>query len=91
LIGVVSFVITADPPTEKVRERFFRCWLETEEMREGTRMTDAGKLNVNEYTIDNKSWSWGRRGERSAGSGSPGVRIDPTTDPMRIVFFRRRS
>jgi hypothetical protein len=100
LLTFVALIVAADPPGKphekdktaaNVRERFFRCWLETEEVREGTRFIDAGKLNVNEYTIDNKSWSWGRRGKMSAGSGSPGVRIDPTTDPMRVEFFDEGS
>jgi hypothetical protein len=91
LTAAALVAVAADPPAkkedpaEKVRKQFYRCWLEVEEVTAGVRTTDAGKLNGNEYAPD-KRWSWGRRGELAAGPGSPGVRIDPTSDPMRAEF-----
>lgn len=76
----------AEKPTAKrVRERFYRCWLELERVEAGKRTTDPHRLNGVQYT-ETRYWSWGRRGELAKGPGEPGVTIDPTTDPMRVEF-----
>lgn len=94
-VGVFSVAATlllaADPPAkkddpfEKVRKQFYRCWLETEQVEAGVRVTDPERLNGSEFD-PSYSASWGRRGELSQGIQKPGPRIDPTADPMRVDF-----
>jgi hypothetical protein len=97
VFGVTSALAQPDPPAEPaaprekpkpedVRERFYRCWLELERVEAGKRITDPEHLCGEEYTEDGY-WGWGRRGELAAGPGERGVRIDPTTDPMRVEFL----
>ncbi len=88
-ISIIAVLSAADPPkddpTAKVRKQFYRCWLETEEVKDGVRVTDPEKLGASEFTLEYNA-GWGRRGELSQGIQKPGPRIDPTADPMRLDF-----
>ncbi len=72
------------PRPEDVSRRFYRCWLEVEEVRDGQRTTDPERL-AGVCFPEGKDWfSWGRRGEAAAGHGGRPVRLDPTADPIRV-------
>jgi hypothetical protein len=73
----------AKPPAEEVRKAFYRCWLEVEAVEAGTRTTDLAELCGHEFAPD-VWYAWGRKGELAPGPGAPGVRIDPTANPMRL-------
>ena len=86
-IGVANSV--EPPPKEKLapdalKKKFFRCWLEMERVDAGVTIKEPIKLYGLQFATD-AYWVWNRRGgELSAGGGPPGVRFDPTTEPMRV-------
>ncbi len=84
-IGVAN---SAAPPKEKLapdalKKKFFRCWLEMERVDAGETIKDPFELVGLQFAADGY-WLWNRRGELAAGGGLPGVRFDPTTEPMRV-------
>src|SRR5262245_3132601 len=76
----------ANPSAEDVRKAFYRSWLEVEAVEAGRRTTDPAELCGHEFAPD-VWYAWGRKGELAPGPGSPGVRIDPTTNPMRLELL----
>ncbi len=80
---------SAEPPKEKLapdalKKKFYRCWLEMERVDAGVTIKEPIKLYGLQFATD-AYWVWNRRGgELSAGGGPPGVRFDPTTEPMRV-------
>lgn len=95
VILVAGIATSAESPKEKLapadkqkqadalKKKFYRCWLETERVDAGVTVKDPFELIGLQFATD-AYWVWGRRGELSAGSELPGVRFDPTTDPMRV-------
>jgi hypothetical protein len=86
-VGVAS---PADPPArkltpEEVRKKFYGYWLEVEQVGQKRSNKDPDTLSGFQFAPDGW-WQWGRRGELSAGLVAPVVRLDPTTDPMRVTF-----
>ena len=80
----------ADPPAKKVtpgeaRKKFFGCWVEVEQVGGGKSYKDPDGLSGFQFAPGGW-WQWGRRGELAAGLVAPVVRLDPTTDPMRVTF-----
>ena len=81
--------LAADPPADRkltpvqVRERVHGVWIEEERTTGGKRT--AGPAGLVGYLFGPDKWcSWDRRGELSAAWADRGVRVDPTTDPMRF-------
>jgi hypothetical protein len=74
------------PSAQDVRKAFYRCWLEVEAVEAGTRTTDLADLCGHEFAPE-VWYVWGRKGELAPGPGSPGVRIDPVSDPMRLELL----
>ncbi len=79
---------SAEPPKVKLapdalKKKFFRCWLEMERVDAGETIKDPFELIGLQFAVDGY-WLWNRRGELAAGGGLPGVRFDPTTEPMRV-------
>lgn len=89
---VVTAISAQDPArktvekltAEQIEKKFYRGWLATEHTASGKSTKDPYKLFGYEFSKDG-TYSWGRRGELSAG-GTPSVEIDVTTEPMRLLF-----
>lgn len=77
---------TAETSVEDVRKAFYRCWLEVEAVEAGARTKDLADLCGHEFAPD-VWYAWGRKGELAPGPGSPGVRIDPASNPMRLELL----
>jgi hypothetical protein len=76
----------AKPSAEDIRKAFYGCWLEVEAVEAGTYTKDLAGLCGHEFAPD-VWYCWGRKGELAPGPGSPGVRIDSTSNPMRLELL----
>ena len=89
MILAVGVATSAEPPPkvkltpDALKKKFFRCWLEMERVDAGVTIKEPIKLYGLLFATDGY-WVWNRRGELAAGGGLPGVRFDPTTEPMRV-------
>lgn len=88
LLSSLLCVVSASEPMPKpqaIEEQFYRSWLVIESLESGKSTKDPEKLNGNKYDKTGR-WSWGRRGELTAGSGDLAPRINVKTEPMRLDF-----
>ena len=87
LAFVCGNVICADKPDHKSLEsRFYRSWLAVEVIERGVSTKEPDQLYGTTFSKD-AHYSWGRRGELSAGAPGVGPRIDTVSDPMKVDFI----
>ena len=96
-IHVTSHVTYAQTPTpkkagavvkltkEQIEKKFYRSWLGIEQIDSGVSTKDPTELYGCEFSKAGTS-SWQVRGDPSQ-DGTPAVRIDASTDPMRLDFI----
>jgi hypothetical protein len=69
---------------DAITKKFYRSWLEVEREAAGKSTKDPFKLYGVKYAENDYS-VWLRRGELSTANDTvPGVRFDPTSNPMRV-------